>query len=200
MRNSAVSGVAPVRLRGTFTSLTCLLFALCSLAFLFTGPLASAQNKKEASVLPAPSDAKAVVCIYRVGRFTGSASHDELYVNGVHVGKLLNGEYMFTEVLPGTVVISGLPKMYTVDVFTAAGSAVNAATRKENERIRFEAVGGSTYYLKWTSGTMATGIKVVQVDPDTGTKEMCKLHLSKPPVENEGDQKKIQEAHQPQTK
>jgi len=158
------------------------IFGLLSMALLMTGRVAS-QDSKTPAVLPAPSPGKAMVCIYRVGRFTGSASHDELYVNGVHLAKLLNGEYAFTEVAPGTVVISGLPKMYTVDVFTAAGAAVNAATRKENERARFEAEAGTTYYFKWTSGTMATGIKVTAEDPLLGAKEMTKLHVSKPPVE-----------------
>jgi hypothetical protein len=148
------------------------IFGLLSMALLMTGRVAS-QDSKTPAVLPAPSPGKAMVCIYRVGRFTGSASHDELYVNGVHLAKLLNGEYAFTEVAPGTVVISGLPKMYTVDVFTAAGSAVNLATRKENERARFEAEAGTTYYFKWTSGTMAL----------LGAEEMTKLHVSKPPVE-----------------
>ena len=158
------------------------IMALLAMAVLMTGRAAS-QDSKNPAVLPAPSPGKAIVCIYRVGRFTGSASHDDLYVNGVHLAKLLNGEYAFTEVVPGTVVISGLPKMYTVDVFTAAGAAVNAATRKENERARFEAEAGTTYYFKWTSGTMATGIKVTAEDPLVGAKEMIKLHLSKPPVE-----------------
>ena len=101
MRNTAFSGVAPSRLRGACISLASLLLAFCALAFLFTGPLAVAQDTKEAAVLPAPSAGKAIVCIYRVGRFTGSASHDELYINDVHLAKLLNGEYAFMEVPPG---------------------------------------------------------------------------------------------------
>ena len=96
------------------------------------------------------------------------------------------------EVDPGTVVVTGLPEMYTVDVFTAAGAAVSDATRKENERIRFEAEADKTYYLKWTSSTMGTGIKVTQIDPETGAKEMSKLHLS-PPVK-QPDAKKKEEA------
>jgi hypothetical protein len=123
------------------------------------------------------------VCIYRVGRFTGSASHDELYVNDVHLAKLLNGEYAFTEVPPGTVVITGLPKMYYGSVIMSAGAALNQARQKENERARFEAEAGTTYYFKWTAGTMATGIKVTAVDPVEGAKEMSKLHVSKPPLE-----------------
>jgi len=137
----------------------------------------------------APSAGKALVYIYRVGRFTGSASHDHLYVNGIYLAYLKNGEYAGMEVGPGTVVVTGLPEMYTVDIFTAAGAAVNDATRKENERIRFEAEAGKTYYLKWTSSTMATGIKVTQMDPATGAREMSKLHLSKP-VEQPNDKKK----------
>jgi|CZKZ01.1.fsa_nt_gi hypothetical protein len=200
MRNTAFSGVAPVRLSGTFTSLTCLLFALCALAFLITGPLAFGQDKKEASVLPAPSAGKAIVCIYRVGRFTGSASHDELYINDIHLAKLLNGEYAFMEVPPGTTVIAGLPKMYYGSLIMSAGAALAETRKKENERARFEAEAGKTYYYKWTAGTMATGIKVTAEDPAVGAKEMSKLHISKPPEEKEGDQKKIDEAKKPETK
>jgi hypothetical protein len=137
----------------------------------------------------APSVGKALVYIYRVGRFTGSASHDHLYVNGVYLAYLKNGEYAGMEVGPGKVVVTGLPEMYTVDIFTAAGAAVNDATRKENERIRFEAEAGKTYYLKWTASTMATGIKVTLMDPAVGAREMSKLHLSKP-VEQPNDKKK----------
>src|SRR5674476_356992 len=77
MRHTAYSGIARTRLGGSSRSLASLLLAFCALAFLFTGPLAIAQDKKQASVLPAPSNGKAIVCLYRVGRFTGSSSHDE---------------------------------------------------------------------------------------------------------------------------
>jgi len=160
-------------------------------ALLFLGGMtpASAQDAKPAPPPAAPSAGKALVFIYRVGRFTGSASHDHLYVNGVYLAYLKNNEYAGTEVDPGTVVVTGLPEMYTVDVFTAAGAAVNDATKKMNERIRFVAEAGKTYYLKWTSSTMATGIKVTQMDPAVGAKEMSKLHLSKP-VEQPSDTQK----------
>ena len=200
MRHTAFSGVALVRLRGTFTSLTCLLFALCALAYFTTGPLAFAQDKKEAAVLPAPSPGKAIVCIYRVGRITGSASHDELYINDVHLAKLLNGEYAFMEVSPGTVVIAGLPKMYYGGIIQSTGAALAETRKKENERARFEAEAGKTYYYKWTAGTMGTGIKVTLEDPSVGAKEISKLHLSAPPEEKEADQKKIEEAKKPETK
>ena len=131
--------------------------------------------------MPAPSGGKAIVCIYRTYRFTGSAAHDELFVNDLHIGKLLNNEYMFTEVPPGTVVIAGLPKMYYGSAIMSAGAALNQARQKENERARFEAEAGKTYYFKWTSGTMATMIKVTPVDPEVGAREIRKLHVSKPP-------------------
>jgi len=139
-----------------------------------------AQDAKPAPPPTSPSPGKALVYIYRVGRFTGSAAHDHLYVNGVYLAYLKNNEYAGTEVDPGTVVVTGLPEMYTVDIFTAAGAAVNDATKKMNERIRIEVEAGKTYYLKWTSSTMATAIKVTLMDPEVGAREMSKLHLSKP--------------------
>ena len=102
-------------------------------------------------------------------------------MNGVHLAKLLNGEYACTETDPGTVVISGLTKMYYGSVIMSAGAALNDARKKENERIRFEAEAGKAYYLKWTAGTMATNVKVTPVDAATGAKEVGKLHVSKPP-------------------
>jgi len=155
-------------------------FAAGALVVLFAAPISSAADSKDRAVLPAPSQGKAIVCIYRVGRFTGSASHDELYVNDTHLAKLLNGEYAYIEVAPGTVVISGLPKMYYGSAIMSAGAALNQARQKENERARFEAEAGKTYYLKWTAGAMATGIKVTPEDPSVGAREMSKLHLSAP--------------------
>jgi len=160
-------------------------FVALAMAVLFAAPTSTAGGSKDGAVLPTPSDGKAIVCIYRVGRFTGSASHDELYVNGTHLAKLLNGEYAFMEVAPGTVVITGLPKMYYGGVIQSAGAAAAEARKKENERARFEAEAGKTYYLKWTAGAMATGIKVTPEDPSVGAKEMSKLHLSAPPDDKE---------------
>jgi hypothetical protein len=164
----------------TSGSLASLFLAFSAMAFLFAGPISIAQDSKTPSVLPAPSSGKAIVCIYRTYRFTGSSSHDELYVNGTHLAKVLNSEYAFIEVPSGTVVISGLPKEYYGTVIMSAAAAANQARQKENERARFEAAAGKTYYFKWTAGAFATGIKVTPEDPDVGAKEMRKLHLSKP--------------------
>jgi len=162
------------------------LVALTAIAFLFAGPFCVAQDSKTPTVLPAPSRGKAMVCIYRTYRFTGSASHDEIYVNGTHLGRLLSDEYEFIEVPPGTVVIVGLPKMYYVGgVVVSSYTAISNATKKENERARFEAEAGKTYYFKWTAGAMETGIKVTPEDPEKGAKEIRKLHLSKPPDDKE---------------
>jgi hypothetical protein len=81
---------------------------------------------------------------------------------------------------PGTVVISGLPKEYYGSIIMSAAAAANQARQKENERARFEAEAGKTYYFKWTAGAFATGIKVTPVDPENGAKEIRTLHLSKP--------------------
>ena len=178
MRNNVFSGVTAFCPRGACRSLASLLLAFGAMAFLFTGSISVAKDNS--SELPAPSSGKAIVCIYRTYRFTGSSSHDELYVNGTHLGKLLNSEYEFMEVPPGTVVISGLPKEYYGSIIMSAAAAANQARQKENERARFEAEAGKTYYFKWTAGPFATGIKVEPVDPEKGAKEIRKLHLSKP--------------------
>jgi hypothetical protein len=200
MRNTAFSGVAALSLGGACRSLASLLLAFSAMAFLFAGPISVAQDSKTSAVLPAPSNGKAIVCIYRTYRFTGSASHDELYVNDTHLGKLLNSEYMFAEVPPGTVVISGLPKMYYGSVIMSAGAALNQARQKENERARFEAEAGKTYYFKWTAGTMATMIKVTPTDPGVGAKEMSKLHLSKPVDDKEEAKPETKDTDKPPAK
>jgi len=197
MRNSAFSGIAPLRIRGACNALASFLLAFSAIALLFAGPVSRAQDSKTPAVLPAPSSGKAIVCIYRVYRFTGSAAHDEIFVNDTHLGKLLNGEYEFTEVPAGTVVIAGLPKMYYGGIIQSTGAALAEARKKENERARFEAEAGKTYYFKWTSGAMATGIKVAPVDPSAGAKEMSKLHLSKPPDDTGATQANTQDSGKP---
>ena len=193
MRNTAFSGVTAFCLRGACS----LVLASRAMAFLFAGPIASAEDSKTHVVLPAPSPGKAIVCIYRVYRFTGSAAHDEIFVNDTHLGKLLNSEYEFTEVPPGTVVIAGLPKMYYGSAIMSAGAALNQARQKENERARFEAEAGKTYYFKWTSGTMATMIKVTPVDPEVGAKEIGKLHLSAPPDDKDQAKPETKDTEKP---
>ena len=113
MRNSAFSGAAPFCRRGAYWSLANLLLAFSALAVIFTGSISVAGDSKERAVLPAPSAGKAIVCIYRVSRVTGSQTHDEIYVNGVHLGKLLNGEYEFTEVTPVRLSSPDCPRFIT---------------------------------------------------------------------------------------
>jgi hypothetical protein len=113
----------------------------------------------------------------------GSAAHDHLLINGVYVAYLLNGEYAWMEVAPGIAVVTGTPEMYYGGIIQSTGAALSEARKKENERIRLDVEAGKTYYLKWTSGSMATGIKVVLQDPGIGAKEMSKLHPSKPVVQ-----------------
>ena len=197
MRNTALSGVVRLCRRGIFRSSATLLLAFCALAFFFSQPVAVAQDSITPSVLPAPSAGKALVCIYRASRFTGSASHDDLYINGTFLAKLLNGEYAFMEVPPGTVVVSGLTKMYYGSVIMSAGAALNDARKKENERIRIDVEAAQTYYLKWSSSTMATGVKVTLSDPFFGAKEISKLHLSKPSDAKDDAKDKEKENQEP---
>lgn len=193
MRNTRFYG-ALFCFRAARRPLATLMLGFAAIASLFTGHFALAQDSKTAAVLPAPSSGKAIVCIFRTYRFTGSAAHDEIFVNDTHLGKLLNSEYMFTEVPPGTVVIAGLPKMYYGSAIMSAGAALNQARQKENERARFEAEAGKTYYFKWTSGTMATMIKVTPVDAEAGAKEVRKLHLSKPPDDKDEPKSEAKDA------
>ena len=197
MRNATFSGFALFHFRGACKLLASVLLASSAMAFLITGPSAVAQDSKSPAVLPVPSNGKAIVCIYRVSRFTGSAAHDELYINETHLAKLLNGEYAFMEVPPGTVVIAGLPKMYYGGIIQSTGAALAEARKKENERARFEAEAGKTYYFKWTSGAMATGIKVTPVDPSVGGKEMSKLHLSRPVDEKDAPKPETKDTDKP---
>ncbi len=184
--------------KGAFFIPQTLIVACCAL-LLFCGSLvAAAQDQKQAApaaqgqqlaaapakemppMPAAPSAGKAIICIYRVSSAVGSAAHDHLYVNGVYLATLLNGEYAWVEVNPGTAVVAGMAKMYYgPSVIMSSAAAVNQA-RGQEERIRVEAEAGNIYYMKWTSGMFASGIKVKLVDPLVGAKEMSKLHPSKP--------------------
>jgi len=192
MSNTISSTVAASRPRGA-CKFASLLLVFTATAILIGTPISLAQD----SVLPAPSSGKAIVCIYRTYRVTGSSAHDELYVNGTHLAKLLNSEYAFMEVPPGTVVVSGLPKEYYGSVVMSVGAAANQARQKENERAHFEAEAGKVYYFKWTSGPMATGIKVTPEDPEKGAKEIRKLHLSKPVDDKEEAQPETKDGDKP---
>ncbi|HYB61933.1 MAG TPA: DUF2846 domain-containing protein [Methylomirabilota bacterium] len=163
----------------------------------------AAQNQTPAKEMPpmpaAPSVGKAIVCIYRPGGALGSAAHDHLYVNGVYLGTLLNGEYAWTEVDPGTIIVTGAARMYygpSVIMSTAAG--VNQ-TRGQAERIRFDAEAGKIYYMKWSSGMFASDIKVKMMDPGQGAKEMHKLHPTKPSNTGEENPNSTQETSNPST-
>jgi hypothetical protein len=206
MRNSAFTGVAAFCPKGTRGALAGLLVAFSALALLFTAPVSVAQDSKQpaatqstppatspaavepapqnstpvnACASPAPSSGKALVCVYRQSRAVGSAAHDNLFINGVFLAKLLNGEYASMEVAPGHVVVSGVARMYYGPSVIMSSAAAANQTRKETERFHFDAEAGKTYYLKWTSGMFASGITVTPMDPKTGAKELGKLHPSK---------------------
>jgi hypothetical protein len=173
--------VRSYRAKSAFHILATSFFAFFALLPFGSLTAASAQDAKPAPPATAPSAGKALVYIYRVGRFVGSASHDHLYVNGVYLAYLKNSEYAGMEVDPGTVVVTGSTEMYYAGgIATSSYAGIKNGTKKENERIRLDAEAGKTYYMKWTSGTMGTGVKVTLMDAGIGAKEMSKLHLSKP--------------------
>jgi len=181
MRDTTLGGVDRIHRAGSAHHIPAtILLAFFALALFGGLTPASAQDAKPAAPPSAPSPGKALVFIYRTYSFVGSAAHDHLFINGIYWAYLKSSEYAYMEVDPGTVVVSGSTATYTVDVFTAAATAAHDATKKENERIHFNAEAGKTYYLKWTSGTMGTGVKVTMEDPGKGAKEMAKLHLSEP--------------------
>ena len=195
--------------KGAYHSFATILLACCALAFATGLPTVAAQapqdSKQPASTQstptpaspaaaepapqnstpanacasPAPSSGKALVCVYRQSRALGSAAHDNLFINGIFLAKLLNGEYASMEVPPGTVVVTGLPRMYYGPSVIMSSAAAANETRKESERIRFDAEAGKTYYLKWTSGMFASGITVTPMNVETGARELGKLHPSK---------------------
>lgn len=195
MHNVTLERFARVsRIKSASPILAIILVGFCA-AFFGKLTVAGAQDAKPpvqaqdatAAAVPtppgAPSPGKALIYIYRVGRFVGSAAHDHLFIDGVYVAYLLNSEYAWLEVAPGTAVVTGMPEMYYGGIIQSTGAALSEARRKENERIRLDVEAGKTYYLKWTSGTMATGIKVTLEDPGVGAREMSKLHPSKPVVQ-----------------
>ena len=152
MHNTAVRGAACTccvkRVFRLSTTILLFCFAQVFSGILPAGAAQAPQNPQSAAAATAPSAGKALICIYRISRFVGSASHDHLYVNDVFLATLLNGEYAWTEAPPGTVVVSGLTKMYYGGIIQSTGAALNEARKKENERIRIDAEAGKTYYLK----------------------------------------------------
>jgi hypothetical protein len=174
------------RVRHIFRSTATILLASCALALTGAPPVAAAQDAKPAAMPTSPSPGKALICVYRLSKFIGNAKHDSLSVNGVPLATLHNGEYASIEVLPGSVTISGTPEMYYGGVIQSTAATVRNTTKKENERIRFDAEAGKTYYLRWTiSSPEYSSIKVTPVDEATGAKEMSKLHPAKPPEDKD---------------
>jgi len=204
MRNSFVDKICRARSAHRISATVFLaffaltLFGGLTMASAQEAKTAAAQDVKTAAPPPsAPSPGKALVYIYRTYRFTGSSSHDHLFLNGVYWAYLKNSEYAWMEVAPGNVVVTGTPEMYYAGgIAMSSYTAVKDTTKKENERIQFDAEAGKTYYMKWTSGTMGTGIKVMMMDPGEGAKEMAKLHLSDP-VEQPTDKDKPADAGKP---
>ena len=119
------------------------LLACCALV-LFCGSVAAAQDQqpaapagqnqqqtaspaKEMPPMPtAPSGARRSSTSIGRGKRLPAPPPMTIFMSMAFIWPTLqNGEYAGMEVGPGKVVVTGLPEMYTVDIFTAAGAAVN---------------------------------------------------------------------------
>jgi len=104
-------------------------------------------------------EGQALVYVYRVPSFTGSAISYDVKVDGEIIGKMKNGAYFYTTVAPGSYVISAK---------TESEYTLNAD---------FEA--GETYYIRGgiTVGLLVGRPKLELVFPATGEKEItdCKM-------------------------
>jgi hypothetical protein len=122
-----------------------------------------------------------LIYVYRKSSIVGAAGWDRIFVNGTFLAALHNGEFASREEPQGTVVFSGLPRIY---IFP--GDLLIALTdlqKKQFERLRMDAEKGRTYYVKWSVGG-----KMKLMDEATGAKEMAKLHHAK--IEEEKDEGK----------
>ena len=165
-RTATFSGVTAFCPRGACRSLASLLLAFSAMAFLFTGPISVAQDSK-------------TPC--RTARAIQRQSH-RLYLPHVQIYRLVRTRralcqrHSSRQTPQQRIRIHGSAAGNCGDLRIAQGvlrkrrhvrrGGPDQARKKENERARFEAEAGKTYYFKWTSGAMATGIKVTPVDPD----------------------------------
>ncbi|HEX8285438.1 MAG TPA: DUF2846 domain-containing protein [Pyrinomonadaceae bacterium] len=97
-------------------------------------PQASAQDapKQDApapaatpasAATPARADGKAVVFVYRPGKFTGKALEPSVFCDGVEVGRMDNGRYIVLLLAPGEHRIHMTQDNKRVDLKVGAGEA-----------------------------------------------------------------------------
>jgi hypothetical protein len=121
---------------------------------------------------PPPPSGKALIYVYRKGSIVGAAGYSRIYVNGELQGSLSNGGYETCNVPEGTVSFSTLCRA----IWALPGiAALTRLQQEQNERLRFQAEAGKTYYIKWSIGD-----KMKLVDTETGSKDIEGLHLVTP--------------------
>jgi hypothetical protein len=79
------------------------------------------QNVTLATAPAQPAQQKALIYFYRPNRFEGSGTNPELYVDGVKVGRLHNGESLSLYVAPGPHRVHSQGNPVNIDVDAKAG-------------------------------------------------------------------------------
>src|SRR5260221_4672133 len=130
----------------------------------------SATGQKFTPETSAPAD-KALIYLYRVGRFEGSLAEPHIFVNGDHTTNLVNASYAVTRVPPGDIAIGVLPRLHEVFMLE---NLLNRQ-RVPSERLRFRVAAGKTYYIRWQVG------HIVEVVPESiAQAELQELRLAPP--------------------
>lgn len=84
---------------------------------------AAPQTPATAAATPARADGKAVVFIYRPGKYAGKALEPSVFCDGVEVGRMDNGRYIVLLLAPGEHRIHMTQDNKRVDLKLGAGEA-----------------------------------------------------------------------------
>jgi hypothetical protein len=130
--------------------------------------LAGCTAPRFTPIASVPPD-KALVYIYRKAHIAGSLSNHRIAVNGQRVTSLYNSSYYPYLASPDT-------NRFGFALFSPSW-ALNLAM-KDDDLFRLKTEAGETYYLQLKTATM-WGPKIVQIDEETGKREITGCRLAK---------------------
>jgi hypothetical protein len=116
---------------------------------------------------------KALVYIYRKAYLSGIAGNHHIFVNGEPITSLYNGSYFPYLASPGTNRFNS--KLSSPSI--VMNLTMNAMFK--DTLLQLNAEAGKTYYLQFKIAT-TWGPKIVEMDADTGAREIAKCRLAKP--------------------
>src|SRR6266852_284570 len=150
---------------GGLTAILFLLIGCASLGVLGTNP-----PSEPFKAVQVPKD-KALVYIYRVERYAGSANMVDMKENGKPIGRFRNGSYHALLLDPGNHVFSESISAHTL--FLVA--QIESQARGENNLGGLMVEAGKTYYLE----LIVTGMspELAEVSDATGATEIKSLQL-----------------------